>query len=88
MPLLDDGPPSQEDWKLACETADLVHDHIEAGRRVYVSCLAGINRSCWVVALALKKRGFTGKEAIALIRKQRGSIALTNDFFVALIQRT
>jgi protein-tyrosine phosphatase len=88
VPLVDDGPPSPEDQKLARETANLVHDHIEAGRRVYVSCLAGINRSCWVVALTLKKRGLTGKDAIKLIRQQRGSIALTNDFFVALINRT
>jgi protein-tyrosine phosphatase len=87
VPMVDDGPPSDEDRARAQGTADYVNNHIEAGRRVYVSCLAGINRSCWVVALTLKRRGFTGKDAVALIRKQRGSIALTNDFFVALILR-
>jgi protein-tyrosine phosphatase len=87
VPMVDDGPPSDEDRARARGVADYVNNHIEAGRRVYVSCMAGINRSCWVVALTLKKRGLTGKAAIALIRQQRGSIALTNDFFVALILR-
>lgn len=88
VPIVDEGPPSQEDWKLACETANLVFEHLEAGRRVYVGCSMGINRSAWVVALVLKKRGLDGTQAVQLIRERRGSIALTNQFFEALIRRT
>lgn len=85
VPLADDGPPTPTEWEQAKDTANRVHAFIEAGKRVYVGCSMGINRSAWVVALVLRKRGITGKEAIAMIRERRGSIALTNQFFEALI---
>lgn len=88
IPMLDDGPPEPDDRARAAAAADLVNSHIEAGRKVLVSCLAGLNRSAWVVALVLKKRGMTGKAAVKLIRERRGYNALSNEFFEALIVRT
>jgi dual specificity protein phosphatase-like protein len=88
VPLVDDGPPEPDDRSRATTAADLVLGHMNAGRKVLVSCYAGQNRSAWVVALVLKKKGYTGKEAVKLIRERRGYSALSNEFFEALVIRT
>jgi len=81
VPLEDDGPPSPEERAAARSTAKLINDHIDAGRRVFVGCTMGLNRSGWVVGLALRARGLSGKEAIALMRQRRSLQILTNEFF-------
>lgn len=85
--IVDDGPPEPNDRARAADAADFVLGHIAAGRKVLVSCYAGLNRSGWVVALVLKKKGMTGKDAVKLIRERRGYSALSNEFFEALIVR-
>ncbi len=87
VPLVDDGPPSDEDWALALKAAENVMHHRTAGRRVLVSCKMGYNRSGLVVALALVQQGYTGKAAIALLRQGRGHNALNNEFFEARVKR-
>lgn len=81
IPLLDDGPPSPEERVLARRAAALVNEHLASGKRVFVSCTMGLNRSGWVVALALRAQGFSGKSAIALLRQRRSLQILTNEFF-------
>jgi len=81
IPLLDDGPPSPEERVLARRAAALVNEHLALGKRVFVSCTMGLNRSGWVVALALRAQGLSGKEAIALLRQRRSLQILTNEFF-------
>jgi hypothetical protein len=87
VPLVDDGPPEPQDRTRAAMAAELVTKHLDAGRKVLVSCYAGLNRSGWVVALVLKNKGLTGKDAVKLIRERRGYNALSNEFFEALIIR-
>jgi len=86
-PIRDDGPPESEDRERALHAARLVDEHITAGRKVLVTCLAGYNRSGWIVALALIRRGWTPKEAIKLLREKRGSNVLNNEFFEAMVLR-
>jgi len=81
VPLEDEGPPTAEERAAARHTAKLVNEHIEAGRRVFVSCTMGLNRSGWVVGLVLRARGMTGKAAIALLRERRSLQILTNEWF-------
>lgn len=52
-----------------------------------VHCMAGMNRSAMIVALALIKRGFTPGEAIDLVRKKRGSSLLFNEDFEAYLRK-
>ncbi len=58
------------------------HADWKAGKRVLVRCQAGLNRSGLVMALVLIREGYTPEQAVALIRQNRGDIALCNDTFV------
>lgn len=56
------------------------------GKRVFVRCQAGYNRSGLVVALTLLALGYTADDAIALIRRRRSRYALCNPAFVGYIR--
>jgi len=84
-PLQDNGPPTPTERQLASLASKFVADQLQKGYVVLVTCLAGINRSAWVAAWALKRQGMTGKEAVRLIRKARGNHVLSNEFFEALV---
>lgn len=89
-PNHDDGvtPFTPEAYKVAYEAAELVVADIQAGRRVLVSCMAGLNRSGLVSALALHLLyGWPGARCVDHVRSKRrprGSHqrALSNDAFV------
>jgi protein-tyrosine phosphatase len=66
--------------------ADLVADAVKSGKKVLVRCQAGYNRSGLVVAFALMRMGYTGPQAIQLIRQKRSPHALCNERFVEYIQ--
>ena len=85
--IKDDGPPELDDRERALNAARLVDMHITGGRRVLVTCLAGYNRSGWIVGLTLLHRGWTPKDAIKLMREKRGSNVLNNEFFEAIVLR-
>ena len=54
--------------------AAFINAHHEEGTPVFVHCTAGINRSGLVLGHFLcSRRGFTGEQAIALIRSKRKS---------------
>lgn len=84
---------SREDFQGAVDAASQVAEHVKAGRKVLVTCLAGINRSGLVVALALHKVfGYSGQTCINLVRAKRrladgDDVALTNTLFVEALQR-
>lgn len=61
--------------------AEMVNDAVEAGHKTLVHCTAGINRSSLIVALALIKRGWKGRDAVDHLRKVRGPVVLMNDTF-------
>ena len=65
-----------------------VVDALRAGKRVLVTCFAGLNRSGVVVALVLRVLfGLPPYEAIRLVREGRGEAALGNEAFVELIMQ-
>lgn len=84
---------TREDLKLAVATATRVAKYLKKGRKILVTCLAGINRSGLVTALTIHKAlGYSGRSCIDLVRAKRqladgDDVALTNTFFVeALMQ--
>lgn len=54
---------------------------LEDGENVLVHCQAGLNRSGLVAARVLTLRGYTGVEAISLLRAQRSPLVLCNKTF-------
>jgi hypothetical protein len=52
------------------------------GAEVLIRCQAGMNRSGLVTALVLVMAGLTPAQAVALIRRERGSACLFNQHFV------
>jgi hypothetical protein len=87
VPLQDEGPPTPEERVAARAAAQLVNQHIDAGKKVYVSCSMGQNRSGWVVGLALRARGYSGVAAVLLMRERRSYAVLNNEFFERDVKR-
>jgi protein-tyrosine phosphatase len=83
---LDDSRPIRpEEWRTACAAAREAALAVAAGRRVLVSCMAGVNRSGLVTGLTLRWLGIPGPQAIALVRRRRHPLVLLNDEYVGLI---
>lgn len=62
--------------------ADDVVNRLRGRQKVLVHCQAGLNRSGLLAATILKKLGYTGPEAIKLLRESRGTDeVLCNDTF-------
>jgi len=58
------------------------------GRRVLVTCRAGLNRAALIVGIALGQlTTMPAEDVIDLIRTRRSQGALTNPSFVALLRR-
>jgi protein-tyrosine phosphatase len=69
-------------WKQA---AEMTADRVAAGKKVLVTCMAGLNRSGLVTAMALRKlTGAKGADIIKLIQTKREG-ALFNQTFVRYI---
>jgi len=60
--------------------------HIAAGYNALFTCEMGLNRSALTAALTLINLGYSRPQAIALVRRMRGAIALNNPKFVEIIQ--
>jgi len=74
IPMDDDiyRPVNRQNAMRFHQTAELVANHVRAGRRVLVTCAAGMNRSGVVTALALMRVvRMPPRNAIALIRQRR-----------------
>jgi len=66
-----------KEWRTATRAAKIVSDHVAAGRRVIVTCQAGVNRSGMIVALATRNvTGMSGEDCVALVRHRRGVVKL------------
>jgi len=68
--------------------------YLKDGDKVLVTCVAGVNRSGLVVALAIHEfMGCSGKACIDLVRKNRkliysiGPRALNNPYFVRVLEK-
>ncbi len=85
----DNGSPSLRDVRTALRAAKTVQALRSKGKRVLVSCWAGVNRSSLVAALAMTLDGISARDAIRTIRKHRkppnGMMPLSNRGFVRII---
>jgi len=104
VPLTDRAwPLTPREKELAHTAALLVRRALDKGRRVLVTCRAGLNRSGLVSALSLMYPATTGVrealsnrtpscltsiQAIHLVRKARGPFSLGNNFFVEHLLRS
>ncbi len=85
---LPDGPLDHQELARAVLSAKAVGDALLRGRRVLVTCAAGLNRSALVAALALARATkMTAAEIIGRIRQRRSSSALYNTHFQEIIRR-
>jgi len=84
---IDDAAPSQAESQAIVETGTRVASAVRQGRRTLVTCHAGLNRSGVVTAYALIVNGVHVREAIAMVRRARGSSALFNTHFVNLLRQ-
>lgn len=79
-------PMSKADLETAVWAATRVQGFLAEGKKVLVTCVAGINRSGLVVALALHKTfGYSGESCIDIVRDRRllrDGVALRNPQFV------
>jgi protein-tyrosine phosphatase len=74
--------------RLVMQTSVAVAKAIVSGQRVLVTCRMGLNRSALVIALALHQlTTMSGEEIVEHIRRQRSQSALSNQHFVAIIER-
>jgi protein-tyrosine phosphatase len=90
VPLFDrfppDPPPDSHTRALIQETAQRVARRVRSGRRVLVTCRAGINRSGLVAGLALCELGVPGLHAASTIRLLRNG--LQNPYFLRMVVRS
>lgn len=84
-PFLDTGYPTDEELKIAHWAADKVIRAVKAGKKVLVTCQAGLNRSGLVNAIAIRTlRGITGGEAVMVVKGRR-DMALCNTSFATYV---
>jgi protein-tyrosine phosphatase len=69
------------DFEAIDQVVSMAHDDWKAGKQVLIRCQAGLNRSGLIMALVLRKEGYTSQEAIDLIRARRSEWALFNKTF-------
>lgn len=87
VPLDDSGPPPTRNEVFAAHLAGIeVAKHVIGHQNVLSTCHMGLNRSALVAVLALRNLGWTANDAIGRIRMARGSQALSNSYFVEVIQ--
>lgn len=81
-----DTKPAPDEIQRAYAAAKWVSKRLKSGKKVLVSCMAGLNRSGFVSAMALVMDGYNPKSAIHLVKNARGPKALSNTYFVNIIK--
>jgi hypothetical protein len=78
-------PPTREELDIAVKAAKQVVKRVLAGKKVLVTCMAGLNRSGLVNALALHMlTGWAGTMCVDHVQAKREA-ALCNRYFVEVI---
>lgn len=91
VPLDDsEAPMSRAHIVMAVDAARQINRYRANGRRVLVTCRAGVNRSSFVAAIALIDSGWTASGAIDAIRDNRkplnGMVPISNRRFEAMLR--
>jgi protein-tyrosine phosphatase len=87
---MNDAKPSQAEADQAVDAGVKVMKLNLAGKKVLVTCAAGVNRSALIAAIAMMSSGLSADDAISRIRKHReppsGSTPLKNQHFVQMLK--
>lgn len=73
VPTLDGSVPSMEELRQA---VDWVDTRVRGGKRVLIHCVGGLGRAGTLAACWLRRRGYQGDAAIALVRRCRSERAI------------
>jgi hypothetical protein len=88
---LDDDKLSSTDVSRVLKAAKAINGLRLQGKRVLVTCAAGVNRSALVAGVAMVKTGLAPDDVIVTIRRLRkpsiGMTPLGNPYFVDLLRR-
>lgn len=80
-------PPTKEELDIAIRAAKRVVEAVQANKQVLVTCIAGLNRSGLVSALALRELlGISGSAAMKAVRYGRPG-ALFNPWFEQYLEQ-
>ena len=78
-------PPSEDQKDIALRAAQKVYQLNKEGKKVLVTCLAGVNRSALIAGLSMVLAGMPAAQVITQIRKRRkpptGNTPLFNRYF-------
>lgn len=86
--IMDSPEMADADVASIYETVVWAHRRWTGGKRILVRCQAGLNRSSLIAALVLVRDGYTPREAIDKIRRQRSGRCLFNEGFERFILST
>ncbi len=81
-----DAEPSPREVAEAVMVARYVAKEMQRGKCALVTCRAGLNRSGLVTGLVLRHLGYSGAEAVARIKRARGDMALSNQYFRNIVE--
>jgi len=74
-PVLEGGRRPTLEWLL--EVVDFIDDQRQAGRTVYVHCMAGVNRSAAATtAYLMREHGWSREQALAFVSSKRSQVQL------------
>ena len=71
---------------LALDASELIAERVLSGKTVLSRCQAGLNRSSLMAGLAMVRLGFSGADAVQIIRARRSPWALCNDEYARFIE--
>ena len=87
---MEDAKPSQAEKAIALKAGLEVLEHNRNGKKVLVTCAAGVNRSALIAGLAMVIGGVEAEKAIKRIRTRRhpasGATPLFNKHFVKVLK--
>lgn len=87
---IEDGPLFKEQIVKAFHAASFAKLHLDQGKKVLITCYAGLNRSglvCAITACTIKNNSIDLKTAINKIRAARGYHALHNPYFLDFLEK-
>ena len=87
---IDDSKPTREEKAQALLAGLQVYELNKAGKKVLVTCAAGVNRSALIAGLAMVISGLSADTVISQIRQRRkpvsGATPLFNNYFVKFLK--
>lgn len=81
-------PMTPADFARILAVSKKVANRLDEGKRVVVTCLAGLNRSCLIAGMAMRTIGMGGDDVVRNLRAARGDKGLCNESFERIVRST